>query len=123
MKIPVLALALALAVPTGLAAQERADQEREQAQQQEQPQQQAQLSSDAHHLIGKKAAGPQGKEVGEIKDILVGQDGRVQALILDVKGKDRAVPWNQLSMQADQVTVKMNEQQLSELPEYRGEKE
>ena len=123
MRIPVLALALAMALPTALAAQERA--ERDQAQQKEQiaPEQQAQLSADAHHLIGKKAAGPQGKEIGEIKDILVGQDGRVQALVMDVKGKNRAVPWNQLSMQADQVTVRMDEQQLSQLPEYRGEKD
>jgi sporulation protein YlmC with PRC-barrel domain len=118
MRIPVLALALAMALPTTLAAQERAERNQPPA-----PEQQAQLSADAHHLIGKKAADPQGKDIGEIKDILVGQDGRVQALVMDIKGKDRAVPWNQLSMQADQVTVRMDEDQLSQLPEYRGEKD
>jgi sporulation protein YlmC with PRC-barrel domain len=115
MRITALALAMALALPTGLAAQEQKE-----GQPQVTPEQQAQLAPDANSLIGKKAAGPQGKDVGEIKDVLVGPDGRVQALVVDVKGKDRAVPWNQLSMQADQVTVKMDEQQLSQLPEYRG---
>jgi len=114
MRISALALALALALPTGLAAQERAEQN------QPSPEQQAQLAPDANSMIGKKAAGPQGKEVGEVKDVLVGPDGRVQALVMEVDGKDRAIPWSQLSMQADQITVKMNEQQMSQLPEYRG---
>lgn len=115
MNIPALAIAVSLvAVPVALSAQER-------QQSQQQPAQQAQLSSDARHIIGKKATGPQGKEVGEIKDVLVGQDGKVQAVIVDVDRKNRAIPWNQLSMQADQVTVKMNDQQLSQLPEYKAE--
>ncbi|MBC7906691.1 MAG: PRC-barrel domain-containing protein [Rhodospirillaceae bacterium] len=126
MNIPALAIAvsLALAVPAALSAQERQQDQaqQDQAQQgQQQPPQQAQLSADAHHIIGKTAASQQGKDVGEIKDILVGQDGRVQAMVVDVKGKNRAIPWDQVSMQADQVTVKMNDQQLSQLPEYKGE--
>lgn len=125
MNIPALAVALSLglALPVALSAQERQQDEAQQSQQQQQPPQQAQLSADAHHIIGKTASSQQGKEVGEIKDVLVGQDGRVQAMVVDVKGKNRAIPWDQVSMQADQVTVKMNDQQVSQLPEYKGEKD
>lgn len=116
MNIPALtiALSLGLAVPVALAAQEAQTQT---------PPQQAQMSADAHHIIGKKAANEQGKDLGKIKDVLVGQDGKVQAMVVDVKGKDRAIPWNQISMQADQVTVRMSEQQLSQLPEYKSERD
>lgn len=121
MNIPALAIALSLglAVPLALSAQERQQDQN----QQQPPAQQAQLSADAHHIIGKKAANEQGKDLGKIKDVLVGQDGKVQAMVVDVKGKNRAVPWDQISMQADQVTVRMNDQQLSQLPEYKGEKD
>lgn len=115
--------ALAIAVSLGLAAPMALSAQEQQQQRQQQPPQQAQLSADARQIIGKTAASPQGQDVGEIKDILVGQDGRVQAVVVEVSGKNRAVPWNQISMQADQVTVKMNDQQLSQLPEYKGETE
>lgn len=104
---------LALAIPLAVSAQE--------AQPSQQTRQQAQLSPDAHHVVDKKAVNAQGKDIGKIKDVLIGQDGKVQALVLDVKGKHRAVPWNDVSMKADQLTVNMSDQQLSQLPEYRGE--
>lgn len=107
------AAALALALPA--AAQQQ--------QQPQRPQQSAQLSPDAHHVIGKEAMNPQGKEVGKVRDVLIGQDGKVQALIIDAKGKKRAVPWDELSMRADQLTINMSDQQLSQLPEYKGEKD
>lgn len=115
-----LAVAAALALPAW--AQEQ-QQGREQQAQQQQQGQQAQLTAEADSIVGKKAMNAQGKEVGEVKDVLVGQDGRVQAMIVDHDGKKRAVPWNQVSMQGDQVTVKMSEQQMSQLPEYSGGKD
>ncbi|MCR6630652.1 MAG: PRC-barrel domain-containing protein [Magnetospirillum sp.] len=114
----VLAAGLALALPLVAVAQEQAQHEQQQGQAA-----QAQLSADAHHVIDKQAVNTQGKEVGKVKDVLIGQDGRVQALVVDVKGKNRAVPWNDVSMKADQLTLNMNDQQLSQLPEYRGEKD
>lgn len=110
----IVASALALAVPVAVSAQEY-------GQQGQQGQAQQRLSADAHHVIDKKAVNAQGKDIGKIKDVLIGQDGKVQALIVDVKGKSRAVPWNDVAMKADQLTVNMNDQQLSQLPEYRGE--
>ncbi|HLO76444.1 MAG TPA: PRC-barrel domain-containing protein [Magnetospirillum sp.] len=113
----ILASALILAAPVGVLAQERQPGQEPQSQ----PQQRAQLSADAHHVIGKKAVNAQGKDVGKIDDILIGQDGKVQALVLDVKGKKRAIPWSEVSMRADQLTVNMSDQQLSQLPVYKGE--
>lgn len=116
------ATVLALALPMAVSAQEYG-QQGQQTQQQGQPQsrQQAQLSADAHHVVDKKAVNAQGKDIGKIKDVLIGQDGKVQALVVDVKGKNRAVPWNDVSMKADQLTVNMSDQELAQLPEYRGE--
>jgi sporulation protein YlmC with PRC-barrel domain len=120
----VVAPALALAALPALAQEaQQSPQGQQQAQQQRAQAQNAQLSADAHHVIDKKAVNAQGKEVGKIKDVLIGQDGRVQALVVDVKGKNRAVPWNDVAMKADQLTVNMSDQQMSQLPEYRGEKD
>lgn len=112
----VLAIATALAVPAWA---------QQQAQEQKAPQQgqQAQLTAEADNIVGKKAMNAQGKDLGKIEDVLVGQDGRVQAMILDHDGKKRAVPWNQVSLQGDQVTVKLTEQQMSQLPEYNADKD
>lgn len=117
----IVATALALTLPAALSAQERSEQRQQQGQQAQMQQERARLSADAHHIIDKKAVNSQGKDIGKIKDVLIGQDGKVQALIVDVKGKNRAVPWNDVAMKADQLSVNMNDQQLSELPEYRGE--
>lgn len=114
------ALAAALALPTVAPAQQSSPQgQQQQAQQQQQPR----ISADAHHLIGKKAIGDKGKELGEIKDVLVGQDGKVQALVIDHDRKTRAVPWDQVTLQGDQVSLRMTYQQLSQLPEYRTGKD
>lgn len=117
----IVAAALALALPATVAAQERSEGQQMQERQAQERQGGMRLSADAHHVIDKKAVNAQGKDIGKIKDVLIGQDGRVQALIVDVKGKNRAVPWNDVAMKADQLTVNMNDQQLSQLPEYRGE--
>lgn len=107
------ALALALAAPGLGMAQQAADQAQPGG---------AAVGAEAHHLINKKAVSAQGKELGKIKDVLVGPDGRVQAMIVDYKGKDRAVPWDQVKIQGDQVSISMADQEVSQLPEYKGEK-
>lgn len=127
MRFPVMFAALlagaALSSPAFAQQQGQQEQERQPQAQEDQQQQQAQLSPDARTIIGKTAVSPQGKEAGKIEDVLVGQDGKVQAMVVDHEGKKRAVPWNQVSMQGDQVTVKMSDQQMSQLPEYRLEKD
>lgn len=126
MRFPVIfaALLAGAALSTAFAQQQgQQEQERLPQAQEDQQQQQAQLSPDARNIIGKTAISPQGKEAGKIEDVLVDQDGKVQAMVVDHEGKKRAVPWNQVSMQGDQVTVKMSDEQMSQLPEYRLEKD
>lgn len=127
MRTPVLAAALlagaALAFPATAQQQDQPQQQQDQQAQQQAPQQQAQLSAEADSVVGKKAMNAQGKDLGSIEDVLISQDGRAQAVVLDHDGKKRAVPWNQISLQGDQVTVKMSEQQMSQLPEYNAEKD
>jgi sporulation protein YlmC with PRC-barrel domain len=120
---PALTLAAALVAVPAIAQQATPSQQPQSQQQAQQQGERAPLSADAHHVIDKQAMNAQGKEVGKIKDVLIGQDGKVQALVVDVKGKKRAVPWNDVAMRADQLTVNMSDQQLSQLPEYRGEKD
>lgn len=99
------------------------------AQQQQPPQDQAKpqampnLPADADAVIGKSAMSPEGKELGAVQDVLISQDGRVHAVIIDYDGAQRAIPWDQTAMQGDQLSVKMNEEQMSQLPEYSAQKE
>lgn len=96
------------------------------AQEQESQQQaatQSQISPNAHAVMDKEVMNEQGKKLGKIKDVLVGPDGKVQAVIIDHERKDRALPWDQLSLQGEQVTARMTDQQMSQLPEYKSSKE
>jgi sporulation protein YlmC with PRC-barrel domain len=110
------ALALALALPAVGFAQQQPPSSSQPAQQQAQ----ARISPDAHHVIDKKAVNAQGKDIGKIKDVLVGPDGKVQALVVDYKGKNRAIPWDQVQLKGEEVSVTMADQELSQLPEYRS---
>lgn len=124
MRFPVMfAALLAGAALSSTALAQQVQEQDQQPQAQAEQQAQARLSPDARHIIGKTAVSPQGKEAGKIEDVLVGQDGNVQAMVVDHEGKKRAVPWDQVSMQGDQVTVKMSDQQMSQLPEYQPEKD
>lgn len=115
-KISLPVLALAALLPAAALAQQQQDP------QQQQQQQQA-LNAQADNIVGKKAMNQQGKEVGEIEGALVGQDGRIQAVVIEHGGKKRAVSWQSVKLQGDQVTITMSEQQMSQLPEYSEEKE
>lgn len=109
------ALALTLAVAGPALAQQQ--------QEQQQATQQAKVSPDAHAVMDKEIMSDQGKKLGKVKDVLIGQDGKVQALVVDHNRKDRAVPWDQVSMQGEQMTVQMTDQQMSQLPEYKASKD
>ena len=109
-------------------------QEREQAQEQQlqpqeqpqpQPQQQHPLPAAADQVVGKTVISREGKELGEVKDVLVTGEGKVEALVLSqggiagVGGRSVAVPWNKISIRGDQLTADMSEQEISQLPEYK----
>lgn len=85
------------------------------------------IPAGAHSIIGKKVMGQDGKELGEINDVVVSEQGQIEALVIErggglTGGKDVAVKWDSVQMQGDQISLQMNEQQLSELPEYKTEK-
>lgn len=115
------AAALALSLPAAALAQQAEQQQQQGQQAQQKPQ--MNLTADADSIMGKTAMTQQGEEIGQIEDVLVAQDGRVQAVIIEHDGAKRPVPWDQLAMQGDQVTVKLNPEQMSQLPAYNAEKQ
>ena len=81
----------------------------------------------ASDIIGKKAYGPNGETVGNINDLLIDANGRVQAAVVDVGGflglgeHTVALEWNQLKITPsnDRVTIGMTKEQLKSVPEYK----
>ena len=81
----------------------------------------------ASDIIGKKAYGPNGETVGNINDLLIDANGRVQAAVVDVGGflglgeHTVALDWNQLKITPsnDRVTIGMTKEQLKSVPEYK----
>lgn len=69
-----------------------------------------------------------GKPIGELKDVLIGPDGKVQALVIGVGGflgigeKNVAVDYDYLtqngSISPDKITLRMNEQDLRSAPSF-----
>jgi sporulation protein YlmC with PRC-barrel domain/ElaB/YqjD/DUF883 family membrane-anchored ribosome-binding protein len=88
--------------------------------------QQAEIPPDADRIVGKKLMAA-GKEAGEISDVLVTSDGKVAAVLvkaggaLGVGGKQVAIPWNEIKIQGDQVTVNLSADQIDAMPEYKVE--
>ena len=76
------------------------------------------MADDAKSLMGKDVYGANGKKVGEINNLLVGPDNRVHAAVVEFGGflgmgeHKVAVPWDQLNVTKDRVTVNMTEDQV-----------
>ena len=84
-------------------------------------------------LIGAKVVNNANETVGEIEDILVDQNGTIQAAVIGVGGflgvgeKDVAVSFKELKITRDQndgdidkVTVNYNKDQLKSAPEFKS---
>ena len=82
------------------------------------------MADDVKNLIGKDVYGANGKEIGEINNLLIGPDGRVHAAIVEFGGflgigeHKVAVPWDQLNVTKDRVTVNMTEDQVKAAPRW-----
>jgi sporulation protein YlmC with PRC-barrel domain len=78
----------------------------------------------AKDLIGKDVYGANGKEIGEINNLLVGPDNRVHAAVVEFGGflgmgeHKVAVPWDQLNVTKDRVTANMTEDQIKAAPPW-----
>ncbi|MGE0257972.1 MAG: PRC-barrel domain-containing protein [Alphaproteobacteria bacterium] len=81
-------------------------------------------AANARNLIGKNVYGANGNQVGEVNNLLVGKDDKVHAAIIEFGGflgigEDKvAVPWDQLSVSNDRVTVNMSEDQIKAAPRW-----
>jgi sporulation protein YlmC with PRC-barrel domain len=90
-------------------------------------QQQAEMPADADAVVGKPLMSSGGDEVGDVSDVLVTGEGKVQALLVDsggalgMGGRQVAVQWAQIQVQGDQLTVNMSQEQIEQLPEYKPE--
>ena len=96
--------------------------------QQDQQQQTAALSGEeAENLIGKKAYGADGQEVGEVTNLLIGSDGQARAAVIEFGGflgigsNEVAVDWSKLQVAEDRVIVSMTEDEIKSAPKYERE--
>ena len=82
------------------------------------------MANDTKNLIGKDVYGANGNKVGEINNLLVGQDGRVHAAVVEFGGflgigeHKVAVPWDQLTVTKDRVTTNMTQDQVKAAPQW-----
>lgn len=114
------ALALAAAAPAALAQQ----QEQERKPQSQQKAGGADLRDfdvvvlyrtgwSAEQMLDTDVRGPQGEEIGEVKDIIVGKDGRISKVIVEVGGfleigdQHIGVPWNHVTIGRDMQWVQV----------------
>ena len=89
--------------------------------------QQLDLVMEGDKLIGKNIVGMDGKAIGEIKDVAVGEDGQLKAVVAEVGGflglgaKRVAVPITHMRRNGERVMVTMSRQQVEALPEFKGQ--
>jgi sporulation protein YlmC with PRC-barrel domain len=78
-------------------------------------------------LVGKTIYGQDNKEIGEVENVVMGQNGQVDAVLVDVGGflglgKHRvAIPLQQLQVGGDRIVSTMTEEQTRNLPEYKDQ--
>jgi sporulation protein YlmC with PRC-barrel domain len=80
----------------------------------------------ASDLIGKKIVSQQGQDLGEIKNLVISQDGQVEYIILSRGGmlgmgaKLVPVPWRaaDLQVQENKITAGITKQQLQNAPSF-----
>lgn len=86
------------------------------------------IGAEAQNLIGKDVYGQNGKDVGDLKNLLIGKDGRVQAAVIEFGGflglgeNQVAVDWNKLNVQGDRVTVNMTEDEIKSAPHWNKDR-
>jgi len=78
----------------------------------------------ADRLIGARVVGPQGREVGDVANLLVDPDGEVEAVVLEWGGvlgigeRRAVVPLSEVRFEGDRATVALTREQLEQLPVY-----
>lgn len=82
---------------------------------------------DAETLIGRNIVNPAGETVGEVKSVVIDQDGQVRHVIVGVGGflgvgeRNVALPWDRLTIldNGETVVAAATKEQLEAMPEHR----
>jgi hypothetical protein len=116
------ALAIALAAPSFAADNDGAATPRTTTAKTEQTTQ-----VDAHKIIGRELMNTSKDKIGTVESVMLGRDGKVQAVIVNVGGflgigdKNVAIGWSDIDVSQDgkSITTALSKDQLKALPEYR----
>jgi sporulation protein YlmC with PRC-barrel domain len=132
---------LFVAVPFAMGQQQRDTQPQQQQTEQQRHQQptgqqrgESELIAANHlsmsKLMGKNVKGPQGEDLGSIEDVIVGQDGRIQHIIVSHGGvmgigaRKSAIPWEAAQLRVegdDQVMTSISKERLENAPSFTGD--
>lgn len=86
------------------------------------------VAKDMEKFIGKDVYGANGKDVGNLENLLIDPNGQVRAAIVEFGGflgigqHKVAVPWDKLSVQGDRVTINMTEEQVKAMPRWNKDR-
>jgi len=86
------------------------------------------VAKDIDNFIGKDVYGADGKEVGELSNVLIDPNGRVRAGVVEFGGflgigeHKVAVPWNNLNVQGDRLMVNLTKDQVKTMPQWQKDK-
>jgi sporulation protein YlmC with PRC-barrel domain len=81
----------------------------------------------ASKLIGSTVYDVQNRDIGHVKDLIIGKDGKVDKVVLDVGsflgigGKYVAVPISDIKTDHNRLTLDRSKEQLQQMAEYRLE--
>jgi sporulation protein YlmC with PRC-barrel domain len=81
----------------------------------------------ASKIIGSTVYDVQNRNIGSVKDLILGKDGKVDKVVLDVGsflgmgGKYVAVPLNDIKTDNNRLTLDRSKEQLQQMAEYRLE--
>jgi hypothetical protein len=87
------------------------------------------MANQVQGLIGTDAVTTNNEDIGEIENLLIGSDGRVEAAIVEWGGflgigsRTAAVPWSDLRLNqgGDRIVIDMTRQEMEALPAYNGD--
>ena len=87
---------------------------------------QGQLATMGRDIVGKDLYGSGNRNMGEVEDVVMGADGRLESVLVDVGGflgigaRRVAIPISQIQIgQGDRLTTTMTEAEAKALPEYK----
>jgi sporulation protein YlmC with PRC-barrel domain len=86
------------------------------------------VAKDVDKLIGKDVYGADGKEIGELNNFLLDPDSRVRAGVIEFGGflgigeHKVAVPWNDIKLQGDRLTVNLTKDQIKAMPRWQKDR-